>query len=181
MDVPISHVVGTIALISLVVAAGVAYSLITSYIEVEVRKQQLNQIAEYVALNLVEIVNLVNFANFSSDPGTMMRILNLPSNLAYLIMLVDASGQGQGYYVYTQLMGREDVSARSLIPLNSTQTPVIFVVDSKGFLRVRGEDSRVIQYSSTVYGGAQDVVVWAWKKDDTATWAGIGLWKSQGG
>ena len=73
------------------------------------------------------------------------------------------------------------MSARSLIPLNSTQTPVIFVVDSKGFLRVRGEDSRVIQYSSTVYGGAQDVVVWAWKKDDTATWAGIGLWKSQGG
>jgi len=176
-------VIGTIALIGLVIATGLAYTIITSYIEAEVTKQQLNQIAEHVALNLVKIANLVNFANFLNN-ATIMKVLRLPLDLggkAYVIKLINETRQGRGCYVYVQLVVRKDVAASSPIPLNSTQAQLILITDGEGTLQIRGEKTNMIQYSSTIYGGAQDIVVWGWKKDESTTLAGIGVWKSGGG
>jgi len=184
MDIPLKHVVGTIALIGLVIAAGLSYTIITSYIETEVTKTQLNQIAENVALNLVEIINLVNFAKYSTTEA-MMKILKLPSDLggkAYTIQLVNETSQNQGYYVRTQLVTRKDITAKSPIPINSTQTRLLIITDGEGTLQVRGEETKIIQYSNgTVYGGTQDIAVWGIKIDINTTWAGIGAWKSLGG
>ena len=41
MNIPIKHVIGTLALIGLVVAAGLSYTMITAYIEMDMVKQQL--------------------------------------------------------------------------------------------------------------------------------------------
>jgi len=185
MDIPLKHVIGTIALIGLVIAAGLSYTIITSYIETEVTKQQLNQIAENVALNLIEIITLVNFANYTGN--VQMKILELPSDLggkAYTIQLINETSQNQGCYVQTQLVTRKDITAKSLIPVNSTQTHLKLVTDEEGTQQVRGENTKIIYYSGMVYGGTQDIqdiVVWAWKESLWTTWVGIGLWKSAGG
>jgi hypothetical protein len=179
MDVTIKHVIGTIALIGLIITAGLAYTIITSYIETDIIKQQLKQIAENVALNIVEIVNLVNFANVGSN-ATLMKVLGIPSDLggkAYAVQLVNETSQGSGCYVYIYLVSRMDVAASSSIPLNSTQTQLVLATDSEGTLLVRGNET--IQYSGVVYGGAKDIVVWGWKGTG-ATWTGIGLSKSTG-
>jgi hypothetical protein len=106
MGIPIKHVIGTVALIGVVIAVGFSYTIITSYIDADIMKQQLNQIAEYVALNLIEITSLVNYANYSGTP--MMKILKLPSDLGgrtYSISLLKlVSETGQGYYVEAQLV-----------------------------------------------------------------------------
>lgn len=197
MDVPIKHVIGTIALIGLVIAVGLSYSIITSYIEADVIRKQLEQISEHVALNLVEIVSLVNFANFVKD-RPMMKILDLPSDLggkAYIIKLVKVEGTDQikGHYVQAQLATREDVYARSSLPLNATQSQIVLITDTTGKLPVTGED-KIIEYSGSVYGGTQEirdktglvieqryVVVWGLKVNATLTLAGIGVWKLEGG
>lgn len=182
MDIPLKHVIGTIALIGLVIAAGLSYTIITSYIETEVTKQQLNQIAENVALNLVEIITLVNFANYSGN--VQMKILELPSDLggkAYTIQLINETIQNQGCYVQTQLATRKDITAKSIIPINSTQTQLELVTYSIEPLPVRGESTKEVYPSGMVYGGAQDIVVWGWKESLWTTWVGIGLWKSAGG
>jgi hypothetical protein len=141
-------------------------------------KEQLNQIAEYVAVNLVEMTSLVNYANYSGAP--MMKILNLPIDLggrAYDISLLKlASAVGQGYYVQAQLVTRKDVSGNSLIPFNSTQTHLTIITDGDGSLTIGGE-TRTIKYSGMVYGGTPDIVVWGWKENETNMWAGIGVWK----
>jgi len=180
MDVPLTNVIGTIALIGLVITSALAYSIVTSYIETNVLKQQLNQIAEYVALNLVEIVNLVNFANFLNN-GTMMKILKLPSDLPYLVKLVNETHSGRGYYVQTQLVERSDITGSALIPSNATETGTIFVIDSSGTLNIVKGDAGSIRYCNTVYSGAQNIVVWGWKKADNTTWAGIGSYTHVGG
>jgi len=185
MDIPLKHVIGTIALIGLIIAVGLAYTIITSFIEADVNKKQLNQIAEHVALNLVEVISLTNFANFMSNE-TMMKVLKLPFDLggkAYLIKLVmfNETGESQGYYVQTQLVTRNDITAKSLIPLNTTQTQQTLVTDGDGTLLVRGGTAGTIQFSSIVYGGVENVVVWGWKMYANLTLAGIGIWKTQGG
>ncbi len=147
MDVPIKHIIGTIALIGLVIAASLAYATITSYIETDVRRQQLKQIAEHVALNLVEIVNLVNFENLFVDEN-VTKSLSLPLDLgghAYLIHLVDETDQSGGYYVDAYLLTRGDISAQSPIPLTTNQSHL------------------VISCSETVYGGTANIVVWGRK------------------
>jgi len=153
-----------------------------------VTKQQLNQIVEYTALNLVEIVNLVKFANFSNNEP-MMKVLNLPSDLggkAYIIKLMNETIQGIcRCYVYAQLVVREDIAATSPILLNSTQTRLKLKTEGDARpltypLQVRLGKEGIIQWSSTVYGGVQNIVVWGLTRDDDTIWAGIGVWKLQG-
>lgn len=147
MDILLKHVIGTVALIGLVIAAGLAYTIITSYIEADVRKQQLKQIAENVALNLVEITNLVNFENLFADKN-VTKVVDLPTDLggrAYVIQLVNGTSEGKGYYVYTYLLTRKDIDATSPIPLTTNQTQI------------------VISCSETVYSGTGNIVVWGRK------------------
>lgn len=197
MDVPLKHVIGTIALIGLVIAVSLSYSIITSSMEADILKQQLKQISEYVALNLVEVISLINFANFINNQP-MMKILNLPSDLggkAYTIKLIKVNGanQIQEYCVQSQLATRNDVYARSSIPIDAAQNQIVIMVNGTGTLQVRGEEAKIIEYSSVVYGGTQEirdesgqlveqrfVVVWGLKVNYTLTYAGIGVWKLGG-
>jgi len=185
MDVPLKHVIGTVALIGLVIAVGLAYTVITSYIEAEAARKQLEEITEFVSLNLVEIISLVNFANYTGN--IQMKIINLPADLggkAYLIRLVNETGQE--CQVQAQLVTRNDVSAKSPIPLSSSEAKIKLITDSEGTLKVGEGEIKQIFYSGTVYGGDHDIVVWAKKvysteEAEVSTWAGIGLWKTMGG
>jgi hypothetical protein len=172
MHAPLQHIIGTIALISLVIAAGVSYTIITSYMEAEANKQQLTQIAENVALNLAEITSLINFANF---PGNIqMKTLKLPSNIAnkaYTIQLINETTQG--CYVQTQLATRRDINAKSLIPINSNQTHIELVTEDQ-------EAPPMIINSGMVYGGAPDIVVWGWKYYANTTRIGLGTLQEEG-
>jgi hypothetical protein len=179
MDVPLKHIIGTVALISLVIAVGLAYTLITYHIEAEVTRKQLEQIAEYVSLNLVEIVSLVNLANYSGN--VQVKIIEIPEDLggkAYMIRLTKEAGRG--YCVEAQLSTRKDIVASSPVPINSTETQLKLITEDEGTLKVRGE-AKAVYYSGAVYGGAHDVVVWGEKVSLNVTWAGIGLLKPLGG
>lgn len=180
MDIPLKHIVGTVALIGLVIAVGLSYTVITSYIEAEVTRKELEQITEHVSLNLVEIISLVNFANYTGN--IQMKIIKIPEDLggkAYLVRLINEAGQG--CFVEAQLVTRNDIIARSPIPVNSTKTQLKLVTFEEGILQVRGESLKAIHYSGTVYGGAHDVVVWGKKENFNVTLAGLGLWKIFGG
>jgi hypothetical protein len=194
MDIPLKHVIGTIALIGLIISATLAYTIITSYIEADVAKKQLQQIAEHVALNLVEIISLVNFAHYSTTEP-MIKILNLPVDLggkAYTIQLINKTNQGEGCYVTATLVSRTDVTASSLIPLNSTQTQLTLITDTNGNFTLGKNE--IMRYSGIVYGGTEEirnstgqiigqrqVAVWGLKYSSNTTWAGIGLWTYQTG
>lgn len=200
MDVPLKHIIGTVALVGLVISASLAYIVIASFVEADVLKSQLNQIAEYVSLNLAEMINLVNFADVSSVYA-MMKVLNLPPDLggrAYTIELIKEPDGG--YWVKTQLVTMPHITSTSSIPVNSTRTKIILVtslnennVPGNSEKTLQLIDGTTFQYASMVYGGTEELrdesgqitglrhaVVWGWKVDSTTTWAGIGTWKTTG-
>jgi|YelNatPaOPRAMG01_1025707.scaffolds.fasta_scaffold20622_4 hypothetical protein len=181
MHVPLQHVVGTVALIGLVLAVGLAYNIITSYVEANVTRAQLSQIAENVSMNLVEIISLTDFESPLTNE-TMMKNVNLPADIggkAYVIKLVDAGTQASGYYVQAELVTRPDLNARAMVPINSTNK-VTLQTSGTGTLNVRRGDGGRVTYAGTVYAGNTNIVVWGWKRSADSTWAGIGLWKPLG-
>jgi len=121
LDISLKHIIGTVALLGLVISIGLSYAIITSYVETDVKKQQLGQIGEYVSLNLVEITNLVRLANSSDSP--MIKTIDLPFDLAgraYVIQIL--CSVEEGYYVHCYLVSQTNVFSDSFLPFNFEQT-----------------------------------------------------------
>lgn len=163
MKVPIQHIIGTIAVIGLMITTGLSYSIITSYVDRDVKQQQLKQIAENVALNIVEMSNLIRFANYTNRP--MMKIIDLPIDLGggtYLVQLVD--GGTDGYYVRANMTSNQHITARSLIPLSAGQNLVLNTTTATNSLLV-GFDNTNVTCSGVVYG-TNHFAVWAVTKQE---------------
>ena len=177
MDISLKHIIGTVSLLGLMISIGLSYAIITSYIEVDVTKQQLSQISEYVSLNLVEMTNLCRLAN-----RTMIKQIELPNDLtgkAYGIKLLFS--EDEGYYVRCYLVSRENVFSDSFLPfnINPQESPVEFEIGSDVSELPIGDQDTQIFYSNLVYGG-NDVVVWGAPLDEIRMHIGIG-WIPQGG
>jgi hypothetical protein len=159
LDVSLKHLVGTVALMSLILASGYSYTLITSYMEAQILRGQLQQVSEYVALNLVEVINLVKFTNWS-QPEPTFKTLKIPKDLggrAYIIEIINETDRGRGYYIRASLLIRRDVEASSIIPINTTGVLIELKGEGEGILASRNGD---IKWSSLVYGGSGELVVW---------------------
>lgn len=176
MNVSISHLIGTVALMSLFITAGLSYAIITSYIESDVYKQQLQQISENVALNLVEMMNLIKFAKYSS--GYMIKAIDLPSDLggrAYVVQLVNDTSQWG--HVHAFLSTQKGLSADSTIPFNSEAGTEIQLFTNATVQHIQaGIDNTTIACSGTVYGG-NEIVIWAqpiWNDENYSITIGIG-------
>jgi hypothetical protein len=171
MDIPIAHIVGTAALIGLVISATLAYKTILGYVEAIILQAQLRQIAEYVSMNIVNLISLAEFAYGNASTLTVMiKVLKLPTDLAgeaYLVKLVCEDGD---YYVQVELAMRSGLSTRLPINLSSTGTHVIFVTEE-----VQLPDHN-IKPSSVVYGGNPNAVVWCWKNGSDSMCVGVGVW-----
>lgn len=172
MDVILKHVIGTLALIGLVITAGLAYTTTASYVEVEATKVQLKQITEYVSLNLIEVISLVNFANY---PNKQIKGLNLPKNIggkAYVIKLIV---KGDKCYVRAELAAGT-VYTESLIPINFNSEDIRFLTEMEF---IQGEGGEV--YSGIIYGGNSNTFVWAELiRPNGEIIAGLG-WREMGG
>lgn len=176
MDVPITHIIGTAALIGLVISISLAYWIIVDYVEVNVLRAQLEQIAEYVSMNLVNLISLTEFAYGDlSSPTIMIKTLNLPENLnekPYLIKLIIEGGK---CYVKAELAARKDIYAKSPIPLNSTRAHVIIATE-ENISEISGIfPEETIRISAIIYGGNPSIVVWCWKYDSDTMYAGLGV------
>ncbi|MDI9619630.1 MAG: hypothetical protein QFX33_02235 [Candidatus Nezhaarchaeota archaeon] len=159
MHVPITHVIGTAALILLTVSVALAYQVIVGYVEANVLQSQLSQVAEYASASVADLVGLTEFTYGVLSTGTVTKALRLPEDLsgkAYIVRLVEDQGV---WYVEAKLVIRGDLSARAPLPLSSASTPVYVVTDpsevqlSNVDVEVRGE----------VHGGDPNAVVWCEK------------------
>ena len=158
MNIPIQHIIGTAALIGLVVSAGLVYSIFTSAAETDVKKQQLSQISESVALNLVEMINLVTFANYTYEP--MIKIVDLPVDLGgstYTIELVNGTNEGKGYFVRANLTSNQHITASSVLPSNSGENLRIYSSPKTSEISA-GMDKTAVICSSVVYGKSGTVI-----------------------
>ncbi|MEM0253075.1 MAG: hypothetical protein QXK78_00705 [Candidatus Bathyarchaeia archaeon] len=171
MDVILKHIIGTLALIGLVITVGLAYTTTASYVEMEVAKVQLKQIAEHVSLNLIEVISLVSFANY---PSRQIKGIDLPTDIggkAYMVKLMVKEGK---CYVRAEL-ATEVTYTESLIPIKPDED-IKFLTEVEF---IQGENGEI--YSGIIYGGNSNTFVWAeLMRPNGEIIAGLG-WRKIGG
>jgi hypothetical protein len=161
VQISIQHIIGTVALIGIVISASLFYNIFTSFVQDDSRRKELGQISENVALNIAEMINIVKFETFSSNYGNYtIKIIDLPTQVGgqpYKIQLVNVSGQMQ---VHSFLSTHESISANSTIPFNSGGSSIVLNTTSTIYHIKTGLDLVKIACSGMVYG-----------KNGTAIWA----------
>jgi hypothetical protein len=182
LPVTLQHVIGTISILVLTIGIGISFTLVSSYVQADINKKELAQVADYVSLNLVEIAILTNSSNYA--PITMVKTINPPTELggrAYTIELINATNQGKGYLVRASLVTQPNVNVESIIPLNSTALMGQMIVAAASNSPWGGAyvpDSKpAITYATKLYGG-NNAVVWARQQESNLLYLGIGYLKA---
>lgn len=190
LPVAIQHVIGTVTIFMLTISVGVSFATVTAFVQTDINKKEMSQVAAHVSLNLVEIATLTNSSGYA--PVTMVKTLDFPTDVggrAYLIELVDATSQGQGYLVRVSLVAQRGTSVDSLLPINSTVTlgqTVVVTTRNQEWYSVSNDDivpgsQPAVTYvseldgknESAVYGG-DNAVVWARQDENNVLYMGIG-------
>ncbi|MEM4733846.1 MAG: hypothetical protein QXD70_04890 [Candidatus Bathyarchaeia archaeon] len=159
VEVNIQHIIGTVALMSLIISTSLFYMIITSSLEEDLRKKELAQISEIVASNIEEMINLAKFAKYTTD--YMVKIIDLPIDLngrAYQIQLIE--DPQKGYYVHTFLTTQPTLNANATIPQNTGSIPIKLYTDTTVQHIVAGVDKLQIACSGIIYG-KNSTVIWA--------------------
>lgn len=168
VEVSLQHIIGTVALIGLVVSVCLFYSVFTSSVQTDNRSQQLQQISGTVSLNAEELLNLVKFSKYSQD--YMAKVIDLPNAVGdqpYKVQLI--SDPQKGIYIHTYLANQPSIYADSSIPYNSGGTSITAETDQTPHTITAGVDNTTITCQGTVYGKSA-TVIWAkltWSSDST--------------
>ncbi|MEM2321415.1 MAG: hypothetical protein QXS79_06015 [Candidatus Bathyarchaeia archaeon] len=164
VHVSLQHIIGTVALIGLAVSLALAYQIVVGYVEGNVIKTQLSQIAEYTSMSITNIISLTDFVyGMLSETEAVSKHLNLPAAIngkPYNLSILEMDG---GYHVRVSIIGRNDLYAESPIALGSTQRRIM-VIFTGGSSSIAGPD---IEPRAWVYGGNPNTVVWCRKVIET--------------
>lgn len=172
VSVSIQNIIGTVSLIALVISASLFYSVFTSSIQDDIKKTQLGQISESIALTIEETINLMKFSTkYNDDSNYIIRVINLPNDLgglSYKVRLVN-DGINNRTIVNSCLSTRETLNANSTIPYNSGgDVPLKFNTTAATYTINAGIDYTPIICSGTIYGKT-GTVVWANTQYDNVT------------
>jgi hypothetical protein len=160
VEVSLQHIIGTVALIGLVVSVCLFYSVYTASIQTDSQERQLQQISGTVALNAEEMINLVKFSKYNGE-ACMAKVIDLPNAVGgqpYNVQLV--SDPQKGIYIHTFLAAQPTIYADSSIPLNSGGTPIVADTSETPQPITAGADNTKITCQSIVYG-KDSTVIWA--------------------
>jgi|YelNatPaOPRAMG01_1025707.scaffolds.fasta_scaffold38095_3 hypothetical protein len=158
VEVSLQHIIGTVALVGLVVSACLFYSVFTSFVQADNRKNQLKQISESMASNIEEMINLAKFSKYNLNYS--VKLIDLPNSVGgepYEIQLLNDSAQG--ILVHSFLAAQPSISADSTLPYNSGDIPIKLETTESPYNFNAGADNLTITCSGTIYG-----------KNGTAIW-----------
>ncbi len=118
----------------LTISIGVSFSTVASFVQTDVNKKEMQQVASQVSLNLIEIATLTNSSGYA--PMTLVKTMALPSEVsgrAYFVELVNETSQGKGYAVKVSLVSQPSVNVESPLPFNSTSGQTIVVTSPQNW------------------------------------------------
>ena len=168
VEVSLQHIIGTVALIGLVVSVCLFYSVFTASVQTDNLGQQLQQISGTVSLNAEELLNLVKFSKYSQD--YMVKVIDLPNAVGdepYKVQLL--SDPQKGIYIHAYLANQPSIYADASIPSNAGGTSIVAETSQTPHIINVGADNTAITCQGTVYG-KNATAIWAkltWSPDST--------------
>jgi len=172
LDIPISHVIGTIALIMLTTSVAAYFAITAYHLQSDILRQHLIEVSSYVSTNLMEIVALINFADFASN-DTMFKVLKMPPDISGYPYAIELINEGGKVLVRSYLISRQDIMVSIKMPLRAEANIKILTIDDGKIILHAGGSGR-IESAGRVYSGWDGIVVWSWGGSQPIQ-AGIGI------
>ncbi len=166
VSVTISHVIGTITLLMVFTAVTMFYTMSYFSLQTETLAQQLQEAADYVSANLVDLVSL---CHISPTDQLLIESLEMPENIGTYIYSVTITEQTNLITQEKLLMVRAFFASRpsiyreSLLPWSTVK-----------IWNGTEIDDPKLQPSLYISSGTQNVVAWALKQGEETT-VGLGV------
>ncbi|MEM2960597.1 MAG: hypothetical protein QXU67_03225 [Candidatus Bathyarchaeia archaeon] len=182
MPINIAHTIGTLALLGMLVVVSFSFAMVTTSLRVEVTKEQLTAIGEYIALHLVEMATLVEASNldYNYTGKIMVRNITIPPDIqgnVYLIEIITSSSKQ--CFVRLSLLSRRDISIDVPIPIKVESQTIIL---STRLLPSLQEPPEKALYSSS--GEVFQFAIWGYRivildgeSRMEISYIGIGRWE----
>jgi len=164
VSVTISHVIGTITLIVVFIAVTMFYTISYFSLQTETLAQQLQEAADYVSANLVDLVSL---CFISPTDQILIKGLEMPENVGTNLYSVTISEKTNPITQEKLLMVRAFFNSRpsiyreSLLPWSTVKI-------------WNGTEIPSLQPSLSISSGTSNVVAWALKCGEEIT-VGLGV------
>ena len=166
MSSSIPHVVGTLALLICSIFVVTSFILLGLAVQIDLVKPQLQEVAEYVASTLVDLITLANQTD--AQPLLLVKELKIPSSVAergFTVTLVDKNGD---LYVDVYLTFLTTVSAEAPINVRTAHEVIV----RKPPQPPKGFPGNL----SMLYSGLEHPVVWCFKDENGVIYIGLGVW-----
>ncbi|MCK4953332.1 hypothetical protein KAS14_06070 [Candidatus Bathyarchaeota archaeon] len=169
VSVTLSHVIGTTALISLFVVAGIYYSISYSSFKNRIIATQLEEVADYVSSNVIDLVSLCSLSNLDQLIIKELDIPEFVSETYYynvtLVQIKDPNTQEWLFAIRTYPVSRPTIITESNLPWSANGNIMVY----------NGTDpiETTLQLKVTVSSLA-NVVAWC-SKSDEKTSIGLGV------
>jgi hypothetical protein len=168
MSSSIPHVIGTMALLMCSIFVVTSFILLGLAVQIDLVKPQLQEVAEYVASTLVDLITLANQTD--AQPLLLVKELRIPSSVAergFTVTLVDESGD---LCVHVCLTFLTTVSAEAPINVRTSHE----VIMEKPSPPPEGFPEEL--FRATLYSGLEHPVVWCFKDEKGIIYIGLGVW-----
>jgi hypothetical protein len=195
LPISIQHIIGTVSILMLTISISLAFSTVSSYVQTDISKKEMAQVADHVSLNLMEVATLTNSSTLDT---TIVKTIDLPAEVggrAYFVELINATNEGKGYVVQVGLVSQLSVNVNSSLPISTLPTKTvnvttvrissweptwnITVFKSQPLVKYLNTDTKGFE-KAIVYGGTSSVglipVVWACQ-DQGVLYMGIGTYQ----
>jgi len=181
LPVTLQHLIGTISIIILTLSISLGFSTVSSYVQTDINKKEMAQVASHVSLNMIEIAALSHSSNYTR---TLVKTISLPTEIngrGYLVRLIDETNQSKGYSVEVSLVSQSGVKIQSFLPFNSktnqtvvvTTLQIMWVSGDKVPYTTPDEVTYVNGDGEAIVFGGNNAVVWAFE-DSGVIYIGIG-------
>ena len=151
VDVVIAHVVGTVALIVIFFVAGTYYANVYGFLQAEVEANKLEEIADHVASNIVDLVSL---SYLVTGDNILNKTITLPK------------GVGDDIYTVNVLNFSDPVTGEILYAVRAYLTLNPSVYRDSELPWTSGGRLTVDPTASSISGGVENTIVWCRKTGD---------------
>ena len=130
VSVTLSHVIGTTTLISLFVVAGIYYSITYSSFKTRIIATQLEEIADYISSNVIDLVSLCSLSNLDQLIIKELDILEFVSETYYynitLVEIKDPNTQEWLFAIRTYPVSKPTIIKESNLPWSANGNIMVY-------------------------------------------------------
>lgn len=156
----VSHLIGTTILLTMMLAIIFHFTNFGTIVGVKAIEKELNEVAEYVALNIIDLISLAN----SSYSDILLLDIDFPYEINGYGYSINITQESNYYFVITRIEHVSIVEGKAILPFSTSQIK---------FSSSNPEISGIV-YKNGLYSGMEKAVIWC-KRNGSEVYFGFGV------